>query len=274
MPTVLIWSPNPPENTYGHAALVTDNYYMSFWPNGDVKNELGVVSTATVGVEASIHYHNSMDYVCEGKRKPATYDIKAVVSDAEVDRVYEEFLRFNNINPEEVTLEAGCQKIANKQNNTPEKTLPKTLYKFTPTLKCKPGTNKLSTTTSQLMSPFIRLPMGMGSINALAKGVNEIAEYQSPESYRWYCRAQSCTSFCYHLINWTSRYPLIEANFAISALAGPILANSMFPIGNDDIPSFSFTVPLFEGIVKSHYMTEPSSSSKSSDTSSDNCTLM
>ena len=167
MPTVLIWPPDE-ENQYGHAALQTKKYHISFWPDGDVKRDLGVLQTLTVGVKASLVLSQHRDFHLEGNRVPRQYNI-VIATDEAIDRVYEDFLRYNNIEPEEVTVAAAEKMI--EQNVLPEVTLPNTKYSF----------------CAEII------------LNRRGKNVswNLFLETYVP----FYHTQQSCVSFCYNVIN-------------------------------------------------------------------------
>jgi hypothetical protein len=51
MAAILIWLPKG-SNQYGHVALQTDKYHMSFWPDGTIKRDLSAVDAAVGGVKA------------------------------------------------------------------------------------------------------------------------------------------------------------------------------------------------------------------------------
>ena len=50
------------------------------------------------GTEASLVLHRHWDFNNEGRRKPMVYDI-SYVTDQALDKVYEKFLEYNEINP-------------------------------------------------------------------------------------------------------------------------------------------------------------------------------
>ena len=107
MPTVYIWYPDK-DHPYGHAALQTDKYHISFWPDGDVKNDLGVARAVGKGVPGSLHFfHHELDRYYEGDRLPTGIYQISYVTDKAINEIYEEFLEYNGIDPADVTLEAG-----------------------------------------------------------------------------------------------------------------------------------------------------------------------
>jgi hypothetical protein len=108
MPIVLIWLPEGFSNKYGHASLQTDKYYISFWPL-EGKRELSEAS-----VTGRLHFQELVDWDNEGSpEKPrgpnSQHEIVNVTNDA-INYEYEKFLRYNKIDPEEVTLEAASRK--------------------------------------------------------------------------------------------------------------------------------------------------------------------
>jgi hypothetical protein len=101
----MIWRPSG-DNKYGHAAVQTDKYHMSFWPDGAIKSDLSAFQAMTSGVVAAINFHHNLDKYLEDRRDPVQYRI-VNVSDSALNRIYEKFLAYNNINPSEVTLAKG-----------------------------------------------------------------------------------------------------------------------------------------------------------------------
>ena len=137
MPTVYIWSPDKDnkfyiwspdkDNKFGHAALQTDKYHISFWPDGDT-SELGKTRAVLKGVPGSLHFHHELDRYCEGNRLPAgRYEILYATDEA-INKIHEEFLEYNGIDPEEVTLEAGEKLVSNRPIIKPQVSVPKTKY--------------------------------------------------------------------------------------------------------------------------------------------------
>lgn len=132
--TVLIWEPNPPQNAYGHAAIQTDKYHMSFWPDGKV-DEMGRKKCLTEGVPASLVFHHLYDKQLEGKR-PATYTISLRNVDMEmVNMAYEELLNYNGVPHSDASLDTAEELIEQIMSNPEIKKLPsvslnKTLYSF------------------------------------------------------------------------------------------------------------------------------------------------
>ena len=126
-PIALIWLPEG-ENKYGHATLHTDTYHMSLWPDGDVKEDLGVVEAFKDGVKGKIVIHHNLDRYFEDRRDPIQISLKEF-SSQRLNRTYERFLAYNNIAPETATLEAGQIMIDDKTR--PEIKLKKSLYSYT-----------------------------------------------------------------------------------------------------------------------------------------------
>jgi hypothetical protein len=55
--TVLLWEPAS-GNPFGHATIQTNTYHMSFWPDGNVKNDFGYFNTFKNGVKSSLVFHH------------------------------------------------------------------------------------------------------------------------------------------------------------------------------------------------------------------------
>jgi hypothetical protein len=177
MPIVYIWSPDE-ENKYGHASLQTDKYHISFWPNGSVKRDFGVWETAFDGVEAALFFHQELDRYYEGNRKAtAMYQIVNATDEA-INRVHEEFLHYNGIEPEEVTLEAA-EKITEKKEE-PMKTVSKTKYSFVADL-----------------------------VRDKRKTKSKWETFLHGENIPFYHEKQSCVSFCFNTIEMADPNPRV-----------------------------------------------------------------
>nr|CAH0113619.1 unnamed protein product [Daphnia galeata] len=100
-PIVLIWLPYG-ENTFGHAALLTDEYYISFWPSKG-KRIAEISKTSAVG---RLHFHVKEDFEAEGNRVPTLHEI-VNVTNQQINDEYVQFLVYNGINPTEVSLAAA-----------------------------------------------------------------------------------------------------------------------------------------------------------------------
>src|SRR5690348_1942130 len=86
--SVLIWDPVEPNNRYGHAAIQTNVYHMSLWPDGDTKQDYGEWATIN-GVPASLNFHHRYDKSLEGNRIPKQYDLNHL-SQSKINQAYEE----------------------------------------------------------------------------------------------------------------------------------------------------------------------------------------
>ncbi|XP_046656890.1 uncharacterized protein LOC124349971 [Daphnia pulicaria] len=177
MPIVYIWSPKI-GNPYGHAALQTDKYHISFWPDGDVKKELGTLTTALVGVNASLVFHHELDLFYEDKCRPTgVYEIVNVTDEA-INGIHEKFLHYNGIKPADVTLKVAEEHIDIKK---PEISVGKTPYTFVADIVGQTSVlNVISSTSST-----------SGSLH----------------SEPFYYRKQSCVSFCFNLIQMADPKP-------------------------------------------------------------------
>jgi hypothetical protein len=127
MVSVLYWEPTK-GHAYGHVALQTNKYHISLWPRGSVK-EKGAFKTATMGIQASLNFHHDFDKELEGHRNPTKIiDISDLVSKAKLNETYETVLRYNSINPAEVTLDKGDALY--EKDISPEVEPTKTLYSY------------------------------------------------------------------------------------------------------------------------------------------------
>jgi len=122
------------ENRYGHVSLETSRYYLSVWPRGDIKERGESVQAATTGVDADVVYHRDLDYYLESKRTPEIIALDQI-PDKDVNSLLEDFLRYNDINPADVTLEAAERKIeaflrTENVDDWPVKKLSKTRYRY------------------------------------------------------------------------------------------------------------------------------------------------
>jgi hypothetical protein len=111
MPTVYIWRPHGEENPYGHVALATDKYYVSFWTAQvlfddsdeeipgeskakrlkrkltDLLNAVGVFK----GHRGGLVLHQDLDKEYESDQDLVEYQIDAIVTDEDDNSIYEEF---------------------------------------------------------------------------------------------------------------------------------------------------------------------------------------
>jgi len=132
---VYVWMPAE-GNPYGHVAMETDRYYMSFWPRGNIKADGEGLKAAGEGVDADIVYHRDLDFHLEGKREPEVIDLPVnKVKDSAINDVLERFLRDNNVDPADVTLEAAERKIddflrTGSFDDHPQKQLSLTRYSY------------------------------------------------------------------------------------------------------------------------------------------------
>lgn len=142
---VLIWEPND-RHKYGHAALQTNVYHMSFWPDGDVKNcydDSGVTTRNRSldvlfggGVPGSLNFDESYDNYLEGEkddkgkhlrsRRPEKIPLNNVPT-RWIHQAYEELLGFNDITPDRVTREEGAR-ISLGEEGVPSIGLTKTFW--------------------------------------------------------------------------------------------------------------------------------------------------
>jgi hypothetical protein len=174
MPTVYIWYPDK-NNPYGHASLQTDKYHISFWPDGDVKQDYNVAMAAIPGIPGALVFHHELDRSLEENQLPtAMYELYNS-TDGAINRIHEEFLRYNGIDPEDVTLEAA-EELVNEREK-PRKSVRKTRYTFVADIRGQ-------------LTPFDVLP-----VPPVITG-DALSPFKPP----WYYCKQSCVSFCYHMI--------------------------------------------------------------------------
>ncbi len=104
------------ENRAGHVAIATNKYYVSFWPANCLEKDGKQTRTILNGFEFAIEvhkgclvFHQDLDKEYEGDCDPDyVHEIDAAkVSNEDLNAVIEEFLRYNEINPEDVTLAKG-----------------------------------------------------------------------------------------------------------------------------------------------------------------------
>lgn len=164
---IYVWPPN--ENYIGHAALKTDKFYISFWPQdgkgipikGDGLVPCDVVETveAVKAVKAMLIIHDSFDFESEGRRSPNTHDISNYVSNEVVDNQIRGFLRHNGIlDPDnKATFENAKRFIEENESKNCKISLSKTRYSL----------------------------LAVGSDGEIGC---------------WYDKPQTCVSFCYNVV--------------------------------------------------------------------------
>lgn len=143
--TCLVW--NATGHNFGHIGIYTGKYYISLWPDCDLddykrffsggpdlggepdldsyrsflvwyfgRRELTNVESLERklkvlddGVDACLHYHPFLDRSYEDEVEPVQYKITNVC-ERRIDFLYEDMLRFNDIDPESVTFVEGERK--------------------------------------------------------------------------------------------------------------------------------------------------------------------
>ncbi|EFX66525.1 hypothetical protein DAPPUDRAFT_116317 [Daphnia pulex] len=266
MPKIVIWMPHD-ENRAGHVAIATNKYYVSFWPanclekrgnnHHNIKNHISNhIGTMYDGVEFAIEvhkgclvFHQDLDKENEGddknKYRDPNYEHEidaAKVSNEDLNAEIEEFLRYNEINPEDVTLARGKEKYREymqlaaslpqeeakliKDDQKPVKSLAKTKYSI----------------MAELMS-----------------------SKKDDDSASFYKRQQSCVSFAFNLIQtaWLKHHPnpipIVNYEEAKNAKEIPIIyfgitlgANSLLTVKKlEELP---YKVPWFEKEVVRRYL--------------------
>ncbi len=230
---------------------------MSFWPSGTIgklEEDLSAVRAATLGVPASLHFHQDLDYTCEGERLPAMYDLE-VASDCSLNRVYERLLEHNGVHPGDVTLARGEELCRRGEN--PEVELARTGYTYLPRLIVSKRTEKKAMerqpSDSLLLEGKTILPSIVyllhcvffyycEDIHVISHSVvippslpfSGLLSLFGPKPFFHY--NQSCISFCFNLIELADDVnPGVSANFDKA----------------DD-----YRVDWFEKIVREKYLTK------------------
>jgi hypothetical protein len=222
MPTVYIWSPD--ENSrYGHAALQTDKYHISFWSEEAVA-DCGKMRTVTEGIPGSLVFHQKRDMELEENRLPtATYQIGSVTNEA-INRIHEEFLLYNKIHPADVTMEAAEKLLEDKK--TPEVLVGKTPYTFVVDIR---GQLSVCDVLLAVIHWYTSTRTGGSLLPA-----NLVITGKPP----WYHSKQSCLSLCYHMIQ--------NADPQSQGIARLYHFVTLQALDN-------FTVPWFESHVKKYW---------------------
>jgi hypothetical protein len=86
--------------------MLTNLYYISFWPACDGKRFADVSKTS---VDGCLHFHVKEDFKEEGNLDPTQHKI-VNVTNQQINKEYVKFLKYNGINPEEVSLAAAENK--------------------------------------------------------------------------------------------------------------------------------------------------------------------
>ncbi|XP_046454119.1 uncharacterized protein LOC124201910 [Daphnia pulex] len=253
MPKIVIWMPRK-ENEAGHVGIATNEYYVSFWPANCLEKD-GKLTSKTIfdGIEFAIEvhkgclvFHQDLDKEYEGDvdNKPRDPDCEheidaAKVSNEDLNAEIEEFLRYNEIDPEDVTLAKGEEKYQK--------------YKQ----------------LSALLTPEEAERIEDLPVKSLAKTkysiVTELVSSKDDDSASFYNSHQSCVSFAFNLIQmaWLKLHPdqpipIVNYEEAKNAKEIPmsyfatVCANSLL---TGKIPKkFAYKVPWFEKEVVQRYL--------------------
>jgi len=135
--SVLIWPQD--DSVYGHAAIRTKNYHISFWPTVDKKKK-----PSSGENKGALHYHHEYDRYLEYNKKPKVYELPNL-SDDKVEAIYHKVLDYNKIFPyTKVSISEG-ETIVDRafeigfeegwpDGYEPEKVTSKTSYFLDPTI--------------------------------------------------------------------------------------------------------------------------------------------
>jgi hypothetical protein len=144
MPCISIWLPNlrdvfnkgilrEIDNKAGHVTLTTNKYHISFWPARffkDGQNSYTDGVDFVRGVEGCLVLNRKIDCQYEGDSDPIEYSIDATISNEDINSVYEEFLNYNGINPQDVTLAKGEELYQMGNDELSKKLFHRTKYSF------------------------------------------------------------------------------------------------------------------------------------------------
>jgi hypothetical protein len=248
----LIWQPKD-ANTFGHAALRTDKYHISLWPFRG--KELRISEASITG---RLHFHEKLDWISEGSRenpvKPTIQHEIVNVTNLAINCVYEDFLRYNEIDPREVTLEAASRKpfqLCHRQ-------LPLTRYSLVGDVIVDKRIGKVY---SDLFF-FIKrcLTPGWGNIDVCRQCIGKATTNQSTHvTCPFYHKAQSCVTICFNLIEMADRRRLVCLVEARNNTKKTLWSRfwQMVFLGGGGI-CLEITVPNFEKHVVQKYWKEGS----------------
>jgi hypothetical protein len=251
MPTVLIWLPEG-DNTFGHAALRTDKYHISLWPFKG--KELRISEASITG---RLHFHEHLDCISEGSREnprepTSRHEIVNVTNEA-INRVYEDFLRYNEIKPEEVTVEAAERYIAKTECL---KRLSRTHYSlFGDVIVDKRIEKSYSDLLFFIMHCSTR---GWGNIDICLDCIGKVTQ-STHVTCPFYHKAQSCVTICFNLIEMADRRRLVCLVEARNNTKKTLWSRfwQMVFLGGGGI-CLEITVPNFEKHVVQKYWKEGS----------------
>jgi hypothetical protein len=228
---LLFWRPTL-NNTLGHVALKTDRYYVSFRPTkglpigNQIKNGIPVSQITEGNMKGCLVLHQSIDRNCERGCDPIEYEI--IITEAsnneDVNSVVEEFLRYNGINPEDVTIERVeelCKKRREYKLLPPEEA--RNVKEPEKPVKLLPKTESNSYNSVELMS------------GNMTEDANE----------PFYHRQQSCVSLVFNVIQtvWLRSHP---PDHQPSPMTNPVGLITDLPF------QLFYKVPWLEKVVKKH----------------------
>lgn len=255
MPTVYIWRPHGEDNPYGHVALATDKYYVSFWTAQvlfdsdeeiqqeeskakrlkrkltDLLNAVGVFK----GHRGGLVFHQDLDKEYETDQDPVEYQIDATLTNEDINSLYEDFLDYNGINPEDVTLARGEQlyKTRKEYEELPQEEARK--VKEEPELPQKSMANTKYSFSVELVTCI----------------------KEDDDSVPFYHKQQSCVSFVFNLIQttWLKHHP--DRPIPVLFKTPGVLITSNVRSRNNECGKtgdYAYEVPWFEEQVVQNYL--------------------
>nr|CAH0113633.1 unnamed protein product [Daphnia galeata] len=177
------------EKEYGHVALKTDKYYVSIWSARNLNN--GKFFRRWMdgfefmgGVEGSLVLNINVDRKNEDDCDPVEYEIDVSVTNKDLNPIIEEFLLYNKINAEDVTLERGEELFLERQEYD------------------KLSTEQQAKKVKEPQQPITSLLKTEYSISAELLSGKDVAE-------PFYHNQQSCVSLVFNLLQaaWLKHHP-------------------------------------------------------------------
>ncbi len=244
------------ENPAGHVAIATNEYYVSLWPARCLEKDgkkIRVISDAAdfvlEGRKGCLVFNQDLDKENEGDDKNKYCDPdyeheidEAKVSNEDLNAVIEEFLRYNGIDPEDVTLAKGEEKY--REYKQLEASLPPEEAKLIKDDQ-KP-VKSLAETKYSIMAELV-------------------SRKRDDDSAPFYKSQQSCVSFAFNLVQmaWLKLrpdpIPIVNYEEAKNATEIPIIyfgttasVSSLLTVKK--LEKLPYKVPWFEKEVVRRYL--------------------